>query len=87
MPKSATLTVPSRSIMTFCGFISRWIIPRSCAWAIAFAICFVKCSTSRHASAPRLSIYCRSVMPSTSSMTMYSIASLWLTSYTATIFG
>ena len=63
-----------------CGLMSLCIIPRSWACDRAFAICFVKCRASRQGTAPRLSIYCLKVIPSTNSITMYSMASLWLTS-------
>ena len=72
IPKSVTLTLPSRSTMMFCGLMSRWTMPRECAWLSPFIICVMKCSDSRQFRRPRRSIYCLSVMPSMSSMTMYS---------------
>ena len=72
MPKSATLMVPSRSIMMFCGFMSRWTMPLECACSSALLIWTEKCSASFQPSAPFFCIYCMSVTPSMSSMTIYS---------------
>ena len=47
----------------------------------------MKCSDSRQFSWPRFSIYCLRVMPSISSMTMYSTSPPRDTSYTDTMLG
>ena len=47
----------------------------------------MKCSDSRQFSWPRFSIYCLSVMPSMSSMTIYSVSPPRETSYTETMLG
>ena len=87
MPKSATFTLPSRSTITFWGLISRWTMPRLWAWLRPRMICVMKCSDSRQFSCPRFSMYCFSVMPSISSMTIYSISPPLDTSYTDTMLG
>ena len=74
MPKSATFTLPSRSTMMFWGLMSRWMMPRLCAWESARMIWVMKCSASRQSMRPRRSIYCLSVIPSISSMTIYSVS-------------
>ena len=48
-------------------------------------IWLMKCSDSRQSMRPRRSIYCFRVMPSMSSMTMYSVSPLVDTSYTDTM--
>jgi len=47
----------------------------------------MKCRDSRQFSWPRFSIYCLRVMPSISSMTIYSISPPRDTSYTDTMLG
>ena len=76
MPKSATLMVPSLSIIMFWGFISRWIMPFSCACSSALDIWTAKCRASFQPRAPFFFMYCMRVTPSMSSMTMYSTPSL-----------
>ena len=51
MPKSMTLTVPSRVTMTLPGLMSRWITPCACAAAIAAAI-FWAISARLHGGGP-----------------------------------
>ena len=80
MPKSATLMVPSLSIIMFCGLMSLWTMPFSCACSSALEICTAKCSASFQPRAPFFFMYCIRVTPSMSSMTIYSTSSLWLTS-------
>ena len=54
MPKSATLTLPSRRTMMFWGLMSRWMMPRLWAWPRARTIWVMKCSASRQFSWPLL---------------------------------
>ena len=88
MPKSATFTLPSRSTITLWGLMSRWMMPRLWAWPRAFTIWVMKCRASRQFSFPPFfCIYCFRVIPSMSSMTIYSMSEERLTSYTATMLG
>ena len=57
MPKSATLTLPSRRTMMFWGLMSRWMMPRLWACASALTIWVMKCSDSRQFSWPRFFAY------------------------------
>ena len=71
MPKSVTFTLPSRSTMMLWGLMSRWMMPLEWAWLNARMIWVMKCWASRQFSGvPLRCIYCFSVSPSTSSMTM-----------------
>ncbi len=74
MPKSATFTLPSRRTMIFWGLMSRWTMPRLWAWDRARMIWVMKWRASRQLSWPRFSMYCFRVMPSMSSMTIYSVS-------------
>jgi len=65
--------------------MSRWMMPRLWAWLSARMIWVIKCSASRQSILPRRSMYCFRVMPSTSSMTIYSVSPLRDTSYTDTM--
>ena len=69
----------------FWGLMSRWMMPRLWAWLSPRMIWVIKCSDSRQSMRPRRSMYCFSVMPSISSMTMYSMSGLVDTSYTDTM--
>ena len=81
MPKSATFTLPSRRTMMLWGLMSRWMIPRLWAWPRALTIWVIKWRASRQLSLfPFFCMYCFRVMPSMSSMTMYSTSEERLTS-------
>ena len=70
------------------GLMSRWMIPRLWAWPSALTIWVMKWRASRQFSLfPFFCIYCFRVIPSISSITMYSKSEERLTSYTATILG
>ena len=71
----------------FCGLMSLWMMPRLWAWLRPRMIWVMKCRDSRQFSWPRFSIYCLRVMPSISSMTIYSISPPRDTSYTDTMLG
>ena len=87
MPKSATFTLPSRRTITFWGLMSRWTMPRLWAWERPRMIWVMKCRDSRQFRRPRFSMYCLRVMPSMSSMTIYSVSPPRDTSYTETMLG
>ena len=69
----------------FWGLMSRWMMPRLWAWLRPRMIWVMKWSDSRQSMRPRRSIYCLRVMPSMSSMTIYSVSGLVDTSYTETM--
>jgi hypothetical protein len=52
MPKSVSLAVPSGVIRTFCGLMSRWTMPCSCAWSSAASSCSVIRRASSSGSGP-----------------------------------
>ena len=85
IPKSATFTLPSRSTMMFWGLMSRWMMPRLWAWLKPRMIWVIKCRDSRQSMRPRRSMYCFRVIPSISSITIYSVSPLVDTSYTDTM--
>ena len=58
----------------FWGLISRWMMPRLWAWLRPRMIWVMKCRDSRQFSCPRFSMYCFRVIPSISSMTIYSVS-------------
>ena len=71
-PKSRTLTVPADEILMLPGFRSRWTIPRSCAAAMASAICRAMAtdlSIGSPRAPPRSAMHSASVWPSTNSIT------------------
>ena len=70
IPKSRTFTAPSGVSITFPGFTSRWITPRSCAAARARATSTPIATASSAGSGPSRRIRSASVSPSTSSVTM-----------------
>ncbi len=73
MPKSATFTLPSRSTITLWGLISRWMMPRLWAWLEALHDLGDEVQRLPPVQlAPCFSIYCFRVIPSISSMTIYS---------------
>src|SRR2546421_1373489 len=90
-PKSASFANPaptagSAATITFCGFTSRWITLRSCAWARASQRAAPIRATSRSDSAPAC-VSSPSVRPCTSSETRYTAVSSSPSSYSATIPG
>ena len=70
MPKSMTLAVPSRSIMMFCGLMSRCTMPLRCAKSTAASNCSVTATDSLPLRRPRRRMRSLSVSPSTYSMAM-----------------
>ena len=51
-PKSSTFTVPSGVTLMLAGFRSRWMMPRSCAYSMASAICLAMASARSIGSGP-----------------------------------
>jgi hypothetical protein len=51
-PKSRTFAAPFGVIFTLAGFRSRWMMPRSCAYSSASAICFATGSASSRGTGP-----------------------------------
>jgi hypothetical protein len=70
MPKSVTFRSPEAVTSTFWGFMSRWIIPCSCAAPRASAICAPTAAASRSPNGARRSICSFKVPPGTYSMAM-----------------
>ena len=70
IPKSATLTRPSRSTSTLCGLMSRWMIPFLCAYRSAARIWRVYEIATGTGHGPRVTISSFSVRPSMYSITM-----------------
>ena len=70
MPKSMTLQVPSRSIITFCGLMSRCTMPLRCAKSTAASSCMVMLTDSLPLRRSRRRMRSLRVSPSTYSMTM-----------------
>ena len=70
MPKSMTLTAPSREIMMFAGLTSRWMIPFLCEKSRAPQTSAITPSARSTSNGPSILTMSRIVSPSTSSMTM-----------------
>ena len=91
IPKSMTLTAPSREIMTLAGLTSRWMMPFLCEKSSAPHTSAITPSARSSGIGPSMRMMSRRVSPSTSSMTMYGrepssvCSSPW--SYIATIDG
>ncbi len=70
MPKSMTLTVPFGVIITFPGFMSRWMMPLRCEKSSAAQMSAVISSARCGISRPSPTSTSLRVLPSTYSMTM-----------------
>jgi hypothetical protein len=70
MPKSVTFTSPDSVMRMLCGFMSRWITPRSWAAHSASAICSATAAAVRAGIAPVLMILSFSVPPGRYSIAM-----------------
>ena len=85
-PKSSTFTRPSRVTITFAGFKSRWITPRSCAAASASAIGVASASARSSGNPPAVTSRSRP-SPSTSSITRNRTPAASSIEYSTTMFG
>jgi hypothetical protein len=68
MPKSMIFSPPVASMMMFCGLMSRWITPTSCAAARPAQICFAIRSPTGVGRISPASTSCLRVSPFTNSI-------------------
>ena len=71
MPKSMTFTAPSREIMMFAGFTSRWMMPFLCEKSSAPHTSAITPRARSRSIGPSILTMSRRVSPSTISITMY----------------
>src|SRR5438309_661913 len=87
MPKSMIFTRPSFAMRTLAGLMSRWITPRSCAYASPWSTSITMSSLRSSASGSRPPISSLRSLPSISSIAMNSCPSASPRSYTVMMLG